>query len=101
MQALRAAKQAFGRIDALEFSPFAGWAATAICCRLFCPSRSITRFDEQPFRAILFTTCISVIGAGITWDPDVIEDTWYRQYEAKDRFGDMFSRGLERLLNLI
>lgn len=154
-QAIRAAKDAFGPIDVLEFSPYAGWATFTsvlettpqstleqisgyLLPAILSVNEVLPDMMDSRSGAILFTTGISAmyplpfvgnggivmsgirnyaanlhnvlkdkgvyvghlsigtaIAAGTAGDPDVIAETWYRQYESKEQFEAVFPLGFD------
>lgn len=154
-RALRAAKETFGPIDVLEFSPYAGWATftsvlettpqstleqinSYLLPAILSVNEVLPDMMNSRSEAILFTTGISAmyplpfvgnggivmsgirnyaanlhnelkdkgiyvghlsigtaIEAGTTGDPDVIAETWYRQYESKEQFEAVFPQGFD------
>ncbi|AIQ59993.1 SDR family NAD(P)-dependent oxidoreductase [Paenibacillus borealis] len=154
-RALRAAKETFGPIDVLEFSPYAGWATftsvlettpqstleqinSYLLPAILSVNEVLPDMMNSRSGAILFTTGISAmyplpfvgnggivmsgirnyaanlhnelkdkgiyvghlsigtaIEAGTAGDPDVIAETWYRQYESKEQFEAVFPQGFD------
>jgi short-subunit dehydrogenase len=154
-QAIQAVRQAFGRIDVLEFSPYAGWGSftnvlettpqstmeqinSYLLPAILSVNEVLPDMINNGSGAILFTTGISAmhplpfvgnggivmsgirnyaanlhnelkdkgvyighlsIGTAIeaetAGDPDVIANVWYKQYEAKERFEDVFPGGFD------